>query len=168
VRPTEVPWIDAYQHALGFIRLAMHKDGYVIPDGDTFGDDSHSFSYRVHHTAEPFSNAGTQIPCYELEPLLNTQHGFQSPEYITRDRLVDIDKPQPEYVALKGRPRREVVAEWKAKREMAERVGGSFEVKARVDAGGGGFGKRQTGGGASGGSAPGWFAKVFSAPWNRK
>src|SRR5215471_7344829 len=56
VRPTEVPWIEAYEHALVFIRLAMHKDGYVIPDGDTFGDESHRFSYRVHHTAEPLSN----------------------------------------------------------------------------------------------------------------
>jgi len=51
VRPTEVPWGEAYQHALVFIALAIHKNGYVIPDGDTFGDESQSFSYRVHHTA---------------------------------------------------------------------------------------------------------------------
>jgi hypothetical protein len=171
VRPTEVPWVDAYQHALGFIRLAMHKDGYVIPDGDTFGDDSHSFSYRVHHTAEPVSNGSTQIPCYELEPLLNTQHGFQSPDYFARDKIVNIDKPQPEYVELKGRALRDAVTEWKGKRQMAERAGGSFEVKARVDAGGSGFGKRQAGDGASGAkgrSLPGWFAKAFNAPWNKK
>jgi hypothetical protein len=166
VRPTEVPWMDAYQHALGFIALAMHKDGYVIPDGDTFGDDSHTFCYRVHHAAEPFSNAGTPIPCYELEPLLNTQHGFQSPAYVTRERIVDIDKPQPEYVQVKGRAGRELVAEWKAKRQMAERAGGSFEVKAKVEAGGGGrFGKRQNGNGTSGakgGAVAGWLAKAFN------
>ena len=51
VRPTEVPWGEAYQHALVFIALAIHKNGYVIPDGDTFGDESQSFSYRVHHKA---------------------------------------------------------------------------------------------------------------------
>jgi hypothetical protein len=46
---------------------------------------------------------------------------------------------------------REVVAEWKAKRQMALRAGGSFEVKAKVEAGGGGaFGERQSGDGASG------------------
>ncbi len=28
VRPTEVPWGEAYQHALGFIALAMNKNGY--------------------------------------------------------------------------------------------------------------------------------------------
>src|SRR5262249_23657490 len=79
VRPTTVPWGEAYQHALLFIALAMDKNGYVIPDGDTFGGDSHSFAYRVHHMAEPLSNGAAQIPCYELEPLLNTQHGLQSP-----------------------------------------------------------------------------------------
>jgi hypothetical protein len=166
VRPSEVPWSEAYQHALVFIARAIKKNGYVIPDGDTWGDDSHSFCYLVHHTAEPLLNADRQIPCYELEPLLNKQHGVQSPDYVTRDRLVDIDAPQPEYVQLKSRAGREVVAEWKAKRQMAERAGGSLEVKATVEAGGGGaFGKRQSGDGASGtkgGSVAGWLAKTFN------
>jgi len=168
VRPTEVPWGEAYQHALGFIALAMHKNGYIIPDGDTFSDDSNSFCYRVHHTAEPLFNAGAQIPCYELEPLLNKQHGFQSPGYVTRDRIVNIDAPQPEYVQLKGRAGREVVAEWKAKRQMAERAGGSFEVKAKVEAGGGAFGERQGGDGAKGGSVVGWLAKTFNVQRNKE
>src|SRR5947209_12866193 len=77
VRPTAVPWGDVYQHVLGFIALAMHKDGYVIPDGDTFSDESDSFCYRVHHTAEHLDNAGRPIPCYELQPLLYRQHKFQ-------------------------------------------------------------------------------------------
>jgi hypothetical protein len=172
VRPTEVPWLEAYQHALTFINVAIHKDGYVIPDGDTFGDESDSFCYRVHHTAEPLLNGGTQIPCFELEPQLNKQHGFQSPGYVTRDRIIDIDAPQPEYVELKGRAGREVVAEWRAKRQMAERAGGSFEVKARVEAGGGGaFGERQSGDGASGakgGSVAGWLAKTFNVRRNKE
>jgi hypothetical protein len=149
VRPTEVPWGEAYQHALAFVALAMHKDGYVIPDGDTFGDEGHDFCYRVHHTAEPFLNAGREIPCYELEPLLNKPLGFQSPGYIPRDRIVNIDAPQPEYVQLKGRAGQQVVAEWKARRQMAERVGGSFEVKAALDAGG------------KAGAVSGWFARTF-------
>jgi hypothetical protein len=153
VRPSEVPWGETYQHALGFIALALHTNGYVIPDGDTFGDESHSFCYRVHHTAEPFLNAGTEIPCYELEPLLNTQHGFQSPGYVTRERIVNIDAPQPEY-ALAGRAGRDVVAAWKAKRQMAEQVGGSFEVKAKIEAGGGY--------GAKGGAVAGWLARTFN------
>jgi hypothetical protein len=46
---------------------------------------------------------------------------------------------------------------------MAERAGGSFEVKAKVEAGGGTFGKRQNGDGASkGGAATGWLAKTFN------
>jgi hypothetical protein len=162
VRPTEVPWGEAYEHALAFIALAMHKNGYVIPDGDTFGDESHSFCYRVHHTAEPLVNAGRQIPCYELEPLLNTQHAFQSPAYVTRDRIVNIDAPQPEYVQLKGRAGRDVVAAWKARRQMAERVGGSFEVKAAVEAGGG------DASGATRGSVAGWLAKTFNLGRNKE
>jgi hypothetical protein len=172
IRPTAVPWGEAYQHALGFIALAIHKNGYVIPDGDTFSDESDSFCYRVHHTAEPFVNAGAQIPCYELEPLLDKRHRFQSPDYVTPDRLVNLDKPQPEYVQLKGRAGRDVVAEWKAKRQMAERAGGRFVVKAKVEAAGGGaFGKRQSGDGASGakgGSVAGWLPKIFNVRRNKE
>jgi hypothetical protein len=166
VRPTQVPWVEAYQHALTFIAMAMHENGYLIPDGDTIGDASQSYCYRVHHTAEPFGNGGAQIPCYELEPLLNQQHGLQSPDYVTRDRIVNIDAPQPEYVQLAGRAGRETVAEWKVMRQLAERAGGSFEVKAKAEAGGGGaFGKRRSGDGTSGakrGSAAGWIAKTFN------
>jgi hypothetical protein len=166
VRPTQVPWTEAYQHALVFIGLAMRENGYLIPDGDTFCDDSHSYSYRVHHAAEPLCNADAQIPCYELEPLLHKPLGFQSPDYVTRDRIVNIDAPQPEYVQLKGRALGEAVAEWKARRLLAERAGLSFEVTAKADAGGGGtFGKRQSGNGASsakGGSVAGWIAKTFN------
>ena len=64
--------------------------------------------------------------------------------------------------ALEGR---EVVAAWKAKRQMAEQAGGTFIVKAKVDADGTPvFGKRQNGPGASGatnGSAAGWLARTF-------
>jgi hypothetical protein len=158
VRPTAVPWGDAYEHALGFIALAMHKDGYVIPDGDTFSDESYSFCYRVHHTAEPLVNGSKQIPCYELESLLNKKTGFQSPAYIPRDRIVNIDAPQPEYVELKGRAGQETVAAWKAKREMAERVGGSFEVKAGVEAGAS----------AAKAGLAGWFAKIVNLRRNKE
>jgi len=172
VRPTEVPWIEAYQHALGFISLAIHKDGYVIPDGDTFGDDSDSFCYRVHHTAEPLLNAGAEIPCYELEPQLNKKHGFQAPGYVTRDKIIDIDEPRLEHVQLNGRAGREVVAEWRAKRQMAERIGGRLVVKGAVEAdGGGAFGKRQSGDGSSGakgGSVTGWLAKTFGVRRNEE
>jgi hypothetical protein len=171
VRPTEVPWGKAYEHALAFIALAILKNGYIIPDGDTFGDDSYSFSYRVHHTAEPLLNAGTQIPCYELEPLLNREHGFQSPGYVPRDIIIDTDKPRPEYVQLKGRAGREVVAEWRAKRRMAERAGGSLEVRAKIEASDGALAKRQSDDSASGamnGSLRGWLAKTFNVRRNRE
>jgi hypothetical protein len=51
-------------------------------------------------------------------------------------------------------------------RRLAERAGGSFEVKAKVETGGrGAFGKRQSGDGASGakgGWVAGWIAKTFN------
>ena len=72
---------------------------------------------------------------------------------MTRDRIVNIDAPQPEYAQLKGRAGQQVVAEWKARRQMAERIGGSFEVKATAEAAGA-FGKRQSG--------SGWLAKIFT------
>src|SRR5262249_25523484 len=110
--------------------------------------------YRVHHTAEPLVNAGKEIPCYELEPLLNRKIGFQSPEYVPLDRIVNIDKPQPEYVQLKGRALREAVTEWKARREMAEGAGNGFIVKAKAEAGGGTLGTKS-------GTMTGWLARTF-------
>src|SRR5262249_58811053 len=95
----------------------------LLPHGPTSGHATHSYSYRVHHAAEPLCNADAQIPCYELEPLLHKPLGFQSPDYVTRDRIVNIDAPQPEYVQLKGQAGRETVAEWKARRQLAEPAG---------------------------------------------
>jgi hypothetical protein len=55
---------------------------------------------------------------------------------------------------------------------MAERAGGSLEVKAKVEAGGGGaFGERQSGDGASdakGGSVAGWLSKTFNVRRNKE
>ena len=51
----------------------------------------------------------------------------------------------------------------KVQREMAERAGGTFVVKAKVDADGPPvFGKRQSGHGASG-AKRGWLARTFNA-----
>jgi hypothetical protein len=55
---------------------------------------------------------------------------------------------------------------------MAEQAGGKFVVKAKVEAGGSGtFGKRQSGGGASGAngsSVTGWLAKTFNVRRNKE
>ena len=95
-----------------------------------------------------------KFPATSWSRCSTSNRGFQSPEYVTRDRIVNIDAPQPEYVQLSGRAGREVVAEWRAKRQMAERAGLSFEVKAKAEAG-----ERQSGDGAfgaKGGSVAGW------------
>ncbi len=69
---------------------ATIDNGYVIPDGDTFGPEDHSLSYRVlHRDAE----AG-DVPLYELVPLLYREYGFVSPDYVPRDRVIDIDTPE--------------------------------------------------------------------------
>jgi hypothetical protein len=53
---------------------------------------------------------------------------------------------------------------------MAERARLDFEVKAKAEAGGGTFGKRQSGDRASGakGSLTGWLAKTFNVRGNTK
>jgi hypothetical protein len=138
VRPSEVAWGTVYQHALGFVRLALMKNGYVIPDGDTFGDEDHTFSYRVHHNAEPFVNGGQAVLCYELETLLNTAQGFRSPAYTPPGLAVDIDRPQARFGDFDSRGGKKLVAEWREKRRMAEAAGAQFEVRATADAGNGG------------------------------
>jgi hypothetical protein len=74
---------------------------------------------------------------------------------------VNIDKPQPELVEIKGRAGQELVAGWKAKRRMAERAGGSFIVKAKVDTGDGASGAKR-------GPMTGWLAKIFKVRGNKE
>jgi hypothetical protein len=132
VRPHKISWIENFEGALAFMRMAIAKNGYIIPDGDTFSDEANTICYRVHHDAEPFRNGPATVPCYELELMVNTKHGFVSPSYVPLDYTVDLDAPR---TGDPTDPRTDDrMDDWLRTRRMAERAGAKLEVKVDMRA----------------------------------
>jgi hypothetical protein len=129
IEPSVIPWSANFEVMLTFLRVAMADKGYIIPDGDTFGPEDHSLSYRViHRDAAP-----NDVPLYELVPLLCREHGFVADDYVPRDRVIDDRSPPPELMPEDDEAKMELANEWRAKRKLAEGLGARFEIRARGD-----------------------------------
>jgi hypothetical protein len=127
IEPNVLPWVENYQIIFTFMRVALAPNGYIIPDDDTFGNEDQSISYRVRHI--PTSEG--DVPLYRLEPLLNRDFGFQSPDYVPTERRIDDQRPPSDLMPDHPPERAELMGEWRAKRQMAEGIGGQFEVRAK-------------------------------------
>lgn len=125
--PTTLPWADNLEVILGLIRLAISDKGYIVPHGDSFGPDDGRFSYRVLH--EPADEGG--VPVLKLVPLMFREHGFVSPDYVPRDRVIDDRSPPPGLMPDDDEVKEELANEWREKRRLAESAGAGFEVRAR-------------------------------------
>ena len=127
IEPNELPWAANYETMLTFLRVATAEKGYVIPDGDTFGPEDRSLSYRVvHRDAEP-----NDVPLYELIPLFHREHGFVADDYVPPERAIDDRSPPPDLMPEDDEATMDLANEWREKRAMAERFGARFEVRAR-------------------------------------
>lgn len=82
VKPNPLPWATNFDTILAFLKVATMTDGYVIPDGDTFGPEDRSLSYRVLHHDAGTDTGSTDIPLYELVPLEHAAHGFVAPDHV--------------------------------------------------------------------------------------
>lgn len=148
IEPSILPWAANFETILAFLRVATMKNGYVIPDGDTFGPEDRSLSYRVVHR----DAAEGDVPLYLLEPLMHREYGFEAEAYVPPERAIDERMPPAALMPEDDEAKMELVNEWREKRALAERIGARFEVRAtgsggglppsRPPAPGGGFGKR--------------------------
>ncbi len=137
IQPNVIPWAANYETILAFIRIAITKNGYVIPDGDTFGPEDRSLSYRVlHREAED-----GDVPTYELVPLMYREYGFQAADFVPHEQVINDRSPPPALMPEDDEAKMELANEWREKRKLAEGLGGRFEVRHR-DAGPGGPGPR--------------------------
>lgn len=136
VQPNVLPWAANLETIFAFLRVATMPNGYVIPDGDTFGPEDRSLSYRVlHHDqganigyAEP---EAADVPFYELVPLKHLAHGFIAPEHVP-DANVFEDRAFPAAIMPEDHDAKMALAnEWAEKRKLAEGIGGQFEVRQR-------------------------------------
>ena len=140
IKPSVLPWAANYDTIHAFLRVASMPGGYVIPDGDTFGPEDRSLSYRViHHDVG--SDIGyldpepADVPIYELVPLKHLAHNFVAAEHVP-DANAFNDRAFPAAIMPADQDDKAALAnEWAAKRKLAEGIGGRFEVRA-VGAGG--------------------------------
>ena len=129
IAPNPIPWSDCYQHLLGFIGLALSDNGYIIPDGDTFGPEDEAFSYRVRDIPSGEKSDDFDGPLYRMELLHSSKARFQSANYITHGRTFD-DRTIPSDVKAElGGDASAIEQELRTRREKAEKAGGRFEVR---------------------------------------
>jgi hypothetical protein len=129
VKANALPWHASLESIFVFLRVALASNGYIIPDTDTFGDESQSQSYRVRHMPAKDGLAAF----YELEPLLHTEYGYQSPSYVERTGPVMDDRNMPTDLLPQDLVAREdMLTQLSAKRAMAEGIGGRFDVRRVV------------------------------------
>lgn len=133
VEPNVLPWAVNYETVLAFLRVATTQNGYIIPDGDTFGPEDRSFSYRVVHRGPE----GGDVPVFELRPLLHREYGFEAEDYVPPERVFDDRMPPADLMPPDPEAKMELANEWREKRALAEGIGGRFEVRARNPEGGG-------------------------------
>lgn len=132
VLPTPVPWPEVIEAIFAFVRLANLKNGYVVPDGDTFSPHDGSVVYRVRHIAEGERSGDHAGPLYQFELLFSRALEFAAPDYIPPERVFD-DRNVPHDVAQTlGDKKNDAVQEWRAKRRMAEAAGNELQVKVKA------------------------------------
>lgn len=134
VEPNILPWAANFETILALLRVATIQNGYIIPDGDTFGPEDRSLSYRVlHREAEE-----GDVPLLELVPLMYEEYGFVAPDYVPLDQVIDDRMPPPALMPEDEEEKMELANEWREKRSLAEGIGGRFEVRSRNPLGGDG------------------------------
>ncbi len=140
VQPSVLPWAANLETVFAFLKVATMPNGYVIPDGDTFGPEDRSLSCRVRHHAagadigyaEP---EAADVPFYELVPLKHLALGFVAEGHVPESNAFD-DRAFPAAVMPDDQDAKMALAnEWAEKRRLAEGVGGRFEVRAMGDGG---------------------------------
>lgn len=140
IQPSTLPWVANFETILAFLRIATVPNGYVIPDGDTFGPEDRSTSTRVDYrdageTDDDLTEEEGGVPLYELTPLKHVHHGLLDPAHVPEENVIDdvtlsgVRMPEDQDAKM------EEVNRWRESRKLAEGVGGRFEVRARGDNG---------------------------------
>jgi hypothetical protein len=142
IEPSVIPWAANFETMLAFLRVATAEKGYLIPDGDTFGPEDRSLSYRVLHRE---AEAG-DVPVIALQPLMYREFDFVAPDYVPPEKVFDDRMPPADLMPEDQDDKAALADEWREKRAMAEGIGGRFEVRSR---GSGGAPPARPGGGCA-------------------
>lgn len=135
IKPSVLPWAANYETILAFLRVATMANGYIIPNGDTFGPEDRSLSYRVlHHDVGSdigyLEREPADVPMYELVPMKHVAHGFIAPEHVPDENTIN-DRAYPPAIMPEDQDEKAALAnDWAEKRKLAEGIGGRLEVRA--------------------------------------
>lgn len=140
IEPSVIPWGANFETILAFLRVATAENGYVIPDGDTFGPEDHSTSTRVTYrdageTEGDVSEEEGGVALYVLKPLKHTEHDFLDESHVPETNVID-DKTLSGVTMPEDQDEKaETVNRWRESRKLAEGLGGRFEVRAKGENG---------------------------------
>lgn len=128
IEPAPIPWLDLHQAAVSFIRLAILPNGYIIPDGDTFGIDTNEFSYRVNHLNSEDTDSPNGQPSYRLSLLFHEKYDYKAPDFPKRE-LVEGGIEEAAATLDEGNPdAQQTIAGWQERERMASEAGGAFQL----------------------------------------
>lgn len=125
VEPTVLPWSAIWESTMVVLRVALMPNGYIIPDGDTFGDENRTQSFRIRHL--PADEGGA--PLLEMTPLLMREFDFVAPDYAPEANVIDDRMPPGELMPAADEEKMALANEWREKRALAEGAGARFEVR---------------------------------------
>lgn len=111
--PNPPPLAEALNMIMAFVRLATADQGYIIPDGHSFGPDDGSVCYRVRHVPQRARSGGLDGPVYQLELLHAREHGYTAPDDIAPTRSFDDRNIQADVIDVLGEKREAMVNEWR-------------------------------------------------------
>lgn len=135
VAPTPIPWIDLYEAALAFMRVALVPNGYIVPDDETFGPENGDYSFRVKHLAAEQHPIGMREPCYALTLRFSRQHSYTTMEHETRTLVPGGMRSVAASVETDWDKRRELIADWEQKERTAKAVGNSLQLYRKGEGG---------------------------------
>ncbi len=136
IEPSVLPWAANYETILTFLRIATVENGYVIPDGDTFGPEDRSQSYRVTYhdagqTEDDLTAEEGGVPLYKLTPLKHTEYDFLDESHVPDENVIDDRTFPPNLMPADQDAKMEEANRWRESRALAEGIGATFEVRAR-------------------------------------
>jgi len=126
VDATPVPWSEQYESVIALLRLATMDNGYLIPDGDTFGRQDGNFSYRVRHLAAGVD--GVRQARIRLTLLFSKSHGYRSAEYEPRQTIPGGVEGAERVIGTAKPDARQAVHRMRETQAMVEGVGSRLVV----------------------------------------
>ena len=125
--PVPIPWVDVYQSILAFVNLATAPDGYIIPDGDTFGVETDEFSWRITYLDGKNPETINGQPYYNMKLQYHRKHGYTAPDFTGRE-LIKGGIWEAASLISDDQTRREWIAGSEKNQDMARKAGGQFRI----------------------------------------